>query len=223
MNRLSAFLLVMISIGALGYAHGRLTDRWGMPAEVSQAAERLALVPHEINGWVGTDLPIGTRQLEAASAEGSLSRQYMHSETGEVVQVMILCGRPGPIAVHPPTVCFVGSGVEQATEESKATLSSGETESEFFTADFVQTDLFEEAQRTYWAWSTTGRSWSAPGDSQTTRLTFAGEPYLYKMYFTTPVERLPGQEEFAPTSENVLNFMEAMLRLLPQSLNPDEA
>ena len=70
LNRITAFLVVLTSILALGFAHGHLTDRWGMPADVSQAAGRLDSVPQNISGWVGEDREIPERQLEGTSAEG---------------------------------------------------------------------------------------------------------------------------------------------------------
>ena len=217
-NRITAFLVTVVLILALGYAHGRLTDRWGISEEVFAAAARLDTVPNEISSWVGTDLEIGERQLEGASAVGYLKRRYIHSATGESVQVMILCGRPGPIAVHPPTVCFISGGVTQPEKESKTQLATADVPSEFLEAVFVQMDVLEDAaQRTYWGWSPDGQSWTAPDDP---RMAFAHEPYLYKMYFTIPTNHLSGDEEYEPTSENASAFMNSMIAVLSECLKP---
>ena len=221
-NKITAFLVVLTSVLALGYAHGRLTDRWGLSDELLRAAERLNTVPNEISGWVGTDQEISEQELDIAEAQGYLSRWYVNGETGERVQVMILCGRPGPISGHPPTVCFVGGGADRATPVSAVSIATGDAANEFQTADFIMVgpDVVQNAQRTYWSWSPNGQSWTSPEGDQ--RVAVAGESHLYKLYFTTPVESRVGSDEYESTSDNVTKFMETMLDVLAERLRDDE-
>ncbi|MFG0297700.1 MAG: exosortase-associated EpsI family protein, partial [Maioricimonas sp. JB045] len=108
-----AIALALIATIGSGLAHGILTDRWGVPETVHEAAARLENIPQSIPGWTSTDQELGERMLEQAGALSYISRNYVSENTGASIQVTLLCGRPGPLATHPPTVCFVNAGMKQ--------------------------------------------------------------------------------------------------------------
>jgi hypothetical protein len=211
--KIAAALALLIG---LGIAHGRLSDRWGVPVEVKKTAERVNLVPAEIHGWTSKELEVTARTFEAAGAEGMLKRVYQHPETGRSVQVMAICGRPGPISLHPPTVCFVQSGMQQREREERTKITVDGREQEFFVADFRAPGVLGEWQRTYWAWSTDTQSWHAPDDA---RREYAGRPLLYKLYLTTPID-IPADEAEVETDPVALEFMQEFLRALPKYAGP---
>ncbi len=200
----------------LGIAHGRLSDRWGVPAEIKQTAERVNLVPVEVHGWTSKELEVTERTFEAAGAEGMLKRVYIDPETKRNVQVMAVCGRPGPISLHPPTVCFVQSGMQMRETPLKSKITVDGREHEFFVADFRAPGVLGEWQRTYWAWSTDTKSWHAADDA---RREYAGRPLLYKLYLTTPID-IPADEAAVETDPVALEFMQAFLRALPKYARP---
>ena len=71
---------------------------WGLSVPLVVVASRLGLF----------DMPAEAYEAAAAELEGWLARRYLHRRTGVVVHVLLLCGRPGPLSVHTPEVCYYG-------------------------------------------------------------------------------------------------------------------
>jgi hypothetical protein len=203
----------------LGIAHGRLSDRWGIPVEVQKTAERVNLVPAGIHGWTSEEIEVNARAFDAAGAAGMLKRLYRNPDTGRSVQVMAICGRPGPVSLHPPTVCFVQSGMQQREREQRTTITVDGREHEFFVGDFKAPGVLGEWQRTYWAWSTDTQTWHAPKDA---RMEYAGQPLLYKLYLTTPID-IGADEATVETDPDAVKFMEEFLRAMAKYVEPAAA
>ncbi len=194
-------MLIVVALavaGLSGWVHGRITDRWGPPSNVLAVAKQVEDLTLDIDGWQSEPsgkIDDATRKL--AGAEGYFSRRYVHEKTGAEAHVTILCGRPGPISLHSPIYCFTLSGMTQLGKEAPIQLgaaatgpggdsqSASETSFAFLTADYRPPESRGGPDiRTFWSWSPDGQTWSAPEDA---RLTFAREPYLYRLYFTAPV------------------------------------
>ena len=173
----AALLLVV----AAGLAHGKVTDRWESSGELTAAAARLSQVPDAIGEWSSTDVTKNSEELAIAEASGYLCRHYRHARTGEEVTVLLLCGPPGPISVHPPTACYRARGYQLLGDPQLTELSSDERQDQFQLAEFQgQSTLTEDRVAIMWGWSA-ARQWSAP---ESPRFAFAGEPALYKLYVT---------------------------------------
>jgi hypothetical protein len=183
------FVLVIAS----GYVHGVLTDRWGTSGDVAQAAEKLEKIPHAFGDWHSEPLEIPASQLEAAEAVGHFARVYRNHETHTELQVLILCGPHGPIAVHPPTICFTGAGYVQADPETKQKIETDQIEGTFFETIFTKKmpEGYPVPLKTYWAWSENGRC-EAPDNP---RVRFAGSGHLYKIYVTRVLSPLDDKVE----------------------------
>lgn len=172
---------LLLIIGS-AYVHGVLTDRWGVPDDLSGAAAKLDAIPEVVGDWQSQPLEISEAQLQGAEAIGHCSRVYRNDKLNTEVQVMILCGPNGPIAVHPPTICFTSSGMRQAYPEKQRTVEAGDLTGKFWQTVFTKrspdglgTDL-----ETYWAWSVHGEC-KAPANP---RIEYAMSPHLYKIYVT---------------------------------------
>ncbi|MFG0331835.1 MAG: exosortase-associated EpsI family protein [Maioricimonas sp. JB049] len=196
-----AIALALIATVGSGLAHGILTDRWGVPETVHVAAARLDNVPATIPGWTSTPQEMSDRILEQAGAVGYLARAYVHNQTGAQVQVTVLCGRPGPLATHPPTVCFVNAGMKQLRPAQPILIERGDdhTAAEFQITDFDPPETASTSRtRTLWSWSPDGRHWSAPENS---RLEFAKHPHLYKLYILNTTLPEKDEEQLSPDVE----------------------
>src|ERR1051326_387735 len=113
MSRTLSLLGAIAIILSSGVAAGLMTDRWGTSREPAASAEKVKLVPKVIGDWEGVDgKELPAQDLAIGKIEGYLTRNYVNRNTGASVQVLLLCGRPGPIGVHTPDVCFVGAGHE---------------------------------------------------------------------------------------------------------------
>lgn len=174
-------LVVTVLVVATGLAQGVLTDRWGTPAAVGDAAARLNDIPLQIGGWTGQRHSVTPRMIEAAGAENIVDLEY-HSPRGDTLRLMLVCGRSGPVSRHPPNVCFPSAGFQQVSDvDSEKVLVPGVNEG----ATFATCHFAREASRflTRWSFSPDGEHWSVPSDP---RFAFATKPWLYKLYLNSP-------------------------------------
>ncbi|MBX3438095.1 MAG: hypothetical protein KF861_11435 [Planctomycetaceae bacterium] len=216
----ASFLVVAVVIAALsGWAHGLVIDRWGTPDDLKRVAEQVEKLDVNIEGWThGGDLGIRDQVRKAAGAEGYFSRNYTHDATGTTVQVTVLCGRPGPISLHTPDVCFVNAGMVQQADPTPTVLTRESTGGDvddvparFYVTRYAPPPSHPGPMiKTLWAWSNDGQSWSIP---ENPRLHFSREPYLYRLYFTTP------QAPFNPSETDEEEAKGPVDDFLPEFLN----
>ena len=162
--------------------HGKLTDRWGLASELQTAANRLDQLPNQLGDWSSEPVVLDKNSLEVANVAGYLCRRFVHKYSREEVTLLVVCGRPGQAAAHPPEVCYAASGYEVGAKRTRDLAAFGSA----WEADFTRTGNGNDGLRIVWAWSDDG-IWSA---SNSPRVQFARSGYLYKMYIirrmTTP-------------------------------------
>jgi hypothetical protein len=173
-----AFVVVFVD----GLVYGLWTDRWGNGQAVDEAVGRLERVPLTIGDWQGQARLEGSREAEQAGFSGFCLRRYERPRDGMVVEVMLACGRPGPLCVHPPSVCYAGAGFVQAEAAVKhVAFAAADTPAEFWKSRFTKSDsAIPMNLRIFWSWRTL-TSWKA---AHNPRWEFAAEPVLFKMYVT---------------------------------------
>jgi hypothetical protein len=177
MTRIPAFVTAFTVLAATGVIHGLWTDRWTFSAEPEASAAKLADVPVSVGAWQAQPMNLDSGEQEKAAIVGYIKRLYVHSLTRSRVQVVLVCGRPGPISVHTPDICFEGAG-NQMTNSERFSPASMPSDS-FWLGDFVK--MGREAQgsfRVFWSWNAEG-NWQA---SDNPRWTFARSKALFKLY-----------------------------------------
>lgn len=202
MTRVVTLLAAMSLIAAGTYSRGR-ADRVGTSRAVAAAAARLDRLPSDIGEWRGVDMEYNPRDFTSAGVVGVRIRRYTNPQ-GDRVVIMLVCGRPGPLAVHTPEACYVAAGfVPRGTPRRRAEASG----SEFLVAQFrKQAAAAPEALQIRWAWSD-GGSWEAP---EYPRLTYAGRPVLYKLYVIREVTTDVGDEQADPGARFLRVFLPAL-------------
>lgn len=169
-----------------GVVHGLLTDRWGRDREViAAAADRLAAVPVRVGDWVGSDQELEADQAKLAGIQGSLVRRYRHTGSGDTVALVIVCGSPGPIAVHTPDVCYAGSGYRPESPPVRLPVetAAGPTD-QCWAATFRNPDAaIPKRIEVLWAWNGSG-AWEAVDQP---RWRFARRPNLFKLYLSREI------------------------------------
>ena len=94
-------------------------------AKVPQHSANLEAVPHEIDSWKGTDIPIEQVVYEILETDDILSRMY-HDESGYPVRLLIVFSQNNRDSFHPPEICYVGGGTQLMEKKTEAlTLSDG--------------------------------------------------------------------------------------------------
>jgi hypothetical protein len=203
-----AFVVVLLS----GLGHGLWTARWTASNEPGASAARLANIPLTVGEWEGQELQLDAIQVAKADLAGYLMRRYVRRNGSQVV-ILLACGRPGPISVHTPDVCYGGTGYQMMGAPARESVAGDTSPTpEFFRADFGRPEqTTPERLRIYWAWSTTG-AWQAP-DSP--RLVFGRYPALYKLYV---VYTLPGTQKLE--EDPCRDFIRDLLPELQRHLFP---
>jgi hypothetical protein len=205
MKRIVITALAIVVILASGIVHGIWTGRWEFSDEPAASVARLPNIAMELGDWQGQTLDAESQQLGDASA--CLLRRYMNQLTGANVTVFLLCGRPGPVAIHPPDSCYAAGGYEIATPSLfKAPEEPGANLAEFRVARMRKKRAGEHSQlRIFWSWND-GTGWRVPADP---RWTFASASVLFKLYL---VRELPDFEEPLDDDPGI----DLMRRLLPE-------
>jgi hypothetical protein len=143
-----------------------------------------------------------------------LSRYYINRHTGAEVAVVVLCGRPGPLSLHSPEVCYAGAGFSISGERQKIPLTGeGLPAAEFFNARFIKPGVAPETLNVFWAWKASDGNWAASSDP---RLAYVRSTVLYKLYLIRRVVR--AEEDLS--HDPCLDFLRAFMPELEKRVSP---
>lgn len=211
MNRILITLLAASLILGAGLLHGKIIDRWGDSHEMNDAVARLQNLPASFGEWTSQAYELNPRHLQVAEIKGYVTRQYVHKRSGERISILLICGRPGPISVHTPDVCYQGAGYKMGTKVKQMQKDPGTSQvSEFWAARFTK-EPQPAPLNILWTWSDGGR-WIAPDNP---RLQFYRSKVLFKMYFSREAKSLN-----APVVDEVTqSFMTEFFPVLQKTLN----
>ncbi len=201
MTRLVPFGIVLLTVLASGAAAGLYTGRWGHSRTVQSAVTRLDRVPLALGAdWdVYEGRKLSEAEIALAEIDGYLARKYVHRRTGTIVTVLLLCGRPGPISVHTPEICYVGAGYAQ-TGSTKGYTAPTDSPCHFQVRDFRKTNVATPTMlRVFLSWGNSGE-WSVPANP---RIAFARKSYLYKLYVVHELTKDNESVEEDPAAELV--------------------
>jgi len=218
MSRAMPYLAAALITALCGVAHGLKSDRWSVSHELQDATARVNQIPAEFGDWVGKESEIDRRSLDAASITGHVSRRYVNRLTGSSFGVLLVCGRPGPISVHTPDICYAGAGYAIAGSPATLSLTYGDPPrpAEVFWADFAKPDAaIPSRMRILWAWST-GGPWRAP---ENPRFAHASHRFLYKLYVIrdAPASGAPADDDAA------VQFLKELFPVLDRALRSPSA
>jgi hypothetical protein len=207
---LAALAAIVLTAGVV---HGLQTDRWRTGPGLDAAAGRVATLPAKVGDWEGADDPSVTpEEMARAGVKGYVLRRYVNRATGRSVNVLLVCGRAGPVCVHTPEVCYAGAGYEQSGERKArdVTPPGDATAGRFLTARFKKTgNRSPGALDIYWGWGSDGQ-WDCPDNP---RLAYARQPYLYKLYVVREVPAVKAEADDTPAE-----FLKVMLPELRKTL-----
>ena len=204
-------VLAAVILAVSGYVNGVLTRRWDDPIDSAAVTARLAQLPAQIGDYTSEEgRPLKDYELKVGEIQGFLSRVY-HSPNGRRFDLLIVFGAAGPIALHPPTVCFTGAGLVMDREPISVPVPTSGADRpdkiEFWETVFSgNNDGSPFRMRTYWGWSTAG-IWKA---ATSPRTQFAGEPVLFKMYITTQ-ESPPAEGDEDVTRTATADFLKVLV------------
>jgi len=172
-------ILVAVLTIVSGMLQGRMSNRWGPTEDMQTAAKQLEKLPTQFGSWQlfsSQEMSEEARnQLECA---GYLYHTYKNRDTGEIVNMVLLLGPAGPIAVHTPEICYSSRAYKQlAPRECVTLLDRSNQKDNFWSLTFRSAGVNADTLQVYYAWRT-GDHWLAAGNP---RFSLAGQPYLYKI------------------------------------------
>lgn len=210
-----AALAAVFLIGS-GVAQGVWSGRWTTSAALDAASARLADVPRQVGDWTSVELPMDPREIKVAAFTGVVSRRYVNAKKNQAVNVLLACGRVGPLAVHTPEMCFVANGFEQMTAPQRVLVKPVDPArpDSFWMTDFRKpASTAGGFERIFYGWSN-GRNWATPDHDP--RWTFATSPFLYKLYASRDL--LTAGEP--TTGDPVVAFLDEFTPVLARTLQP---
>lgn len=205
---LSSWLAGGIAIGLIvmgGALYGSYSQRWGPPADLVAMGQAVEEMPEQIGDWVMIgEAPMAKSAIDMLECVGYVNRKYQHSKTGQIIDLAILVGPPGPIAVHTPEICFSSRAYDQETERREVEIVSddGHTNS-FWCLEFITKNVLANKLRVYYAWSL-GSNWTA---AEAPRYQFAAEPALFKLQMSAEIP--PG--ELGEKGDAGKEFLQALI------------
>ncbi len=207
---LAAIAIVLTS----GIIHGMWINRWRVSRDIEVAVSRLDQVPLTIGDWRGRRGSVPRHEWVRAGLDGLVMQHYENSRTGRATTVVLVCGRPGPVSVHTPEVCYPGAGFELAqSHPGSFSVDADGRRADLFEADFENHESFPHQRlRVYWSWNATG-TWRVPDNP---RLAFASRPVLYKLYLVSRTSE--GLEQSTDATET--EFLRVFLPELDRTLFP---
>ena len=218
MLRFLPHLLIASAIGltlAGGILHGRLSQRWGASGQAAAAGRRLADFPDHIGEWTTRErFELAKTTVDTLQCSGYLNRSYINQATGEIVNVAVVVGPPGPISVHTPEICYASAhhGIAQSRRAVKTRARTGE-QVETWALTFESTRVDKTLLRVHYAWARDER-WAAIANP---RVSMAGAPYLYKLQLATLLPSGSDIGDNDPCSNFLADFAPAFRR---HTLNP---
>jgi hypothetical protein len=210
-NSLTVLLALAIILGA-GVAQGVWSNRWGSPFDYERITATLQGVPKELGDWDAVDQPLDEVSMRVGRIDAYLSRLYTNRNTQDQVAIMLVCGQPGPISLHPPTICFASAGNEQTTPvtTNRYVYSPSGADLSYLTTDFSRTSGGMTSEtRVLWSWKGSG-PWLAP---TVPRWSFGSEAILGKLYVVRVATELEPLRDGQAVDASMADLLD---RLVPE-------
>lgn len=166
--------LALIVVG--GLLQGSMSNRWGIPKKYTEIGATLRDIPMRFGSWVANEeQEMEASHVKTLECEGYILRTYVHQSTGESINVVVLFGPKGPIAVHTPEICFSSVNLQATSLRAPQSFDFDGEQNTFWRLGFVSNSIEKNKLSVTYAWSD-GGPWVA---SEYPR--FWRTDYLYKI------------------------------------------
>lgn len=140
-----------------GVVHGYLDGRWSNPVDLNAQGDRLGELPKQLGDWVFVEsTPLDEGAANLLRCYGEEVRRYRNEKNGAEVNVAVLFGPRGPIAVHTPEVCYDSAGRQQVGGTRSETISTKTAEHRLWTVQFAENSQLAPSLDVWYAWSSGG-------------------------------------------------------------------
>ncbi|TWU01258.1 exosortase-associated EpsI family protein [Stieleria varia] len=203
---------VTICVAAIllsGILHGYLDGRWVDKPNLQRIGAQLAELPSKCGDWeLADEGELDERAAEMLQCHGSLVREYWNPASGQRVNVAVLFGPRGPIAVHVPEICYSSRGTEPAGPTTVLTLKTDDQLDQLWRVEFQREGSEEPHLEVCYGWSDGGR-WQA---AKYPRVWLTDQ--LYKVQVAGP----PGTDgQPSPVQDFLKSFLPALNHQISQN------
>lgn len=204
----------LVLVVGYGVAEGLWTDRWGLSGELEQASARVSRVPRTFGDWEGRDFELDPDQIRQAQIISYVQRRYVHRQKGTEITVLLVCGRPGPTALHSPNICYEGAGYTPAFEQERKafTIAGLAAPAAFHMVQYQKSGPAPEPLLIYWSWNATG-DWQVPDNPP---FHFGHHRALYKLYVIRQLTKVDESLQDDPSPEFIGQFLPEVHKALFQ-------
>lgn len=203
--------MVAALTGGSALLAGAFQNRWGLPEALVQAAVRVDQIPETIGAWeLQSANPLPQDSVNMLQCAGHTSRTYRNRESGQIVNMFVIVGPPGPTAAHTPEICYSSRDYNIMGGKEKILLPTPRhPQSSVWALTLRGNDVRADLLDVAYAWNS-GSGWEA---SDSPRYGYRGKPYLYKLQVagivdvTQPGQQRPCQDflrELLPTLDRIL-------------------
>jgi hypothetical protein len=213
-----AFLAVVTATLLVGVIQGKLSRRWGLAPDLLAVVARLESFGANFGDWeLSESSRLEPGVIEMLECAGHLRQTYVHRKTGQAVNVAVMLGPPGPIAVHTPEICFSSRAHQQDGERQKVQIHGrGGRADELWVVNFQPKNSTADHLRVYYGWTTDG-AWQA---SPHPRFQFSGQPWLYKIQLATVLPAGVDASKTDAVRDFLLDFLPALNAVLGDAPSP---
>jgi Protein of unknown function (DUF3485) len=219
--RFSLLVVVVVALTVVpAILEGKYLNRWGTPSDLDAAAGQIEQLPHELGPWLSQQdgEPLSPAVRQELALAGSISRTYVHRETGAVVNLLLMVGQPGPLLRHPPDICYANRANEQVGDTITFEVTATNPSSKFDLLEYkrpqsLTTDRFLVAYS-----MATSATWSVP---RVPRMEFGGASKLYKVQILTSLESAEDHQKGVADLQQFANsFCNSFDQLLTKPQQP---
>lgn len=141
-----------------GVVHGYLDGRWSKNEDMIAKGSRLEELPENIGDWeLATKSSLKPKAAQILRCHGSVVRHYRHQVSGATVNIAVLFGPRGPIAVHTPEICYSSIGTNLVDERQVTSIECEGDEHKFWAVQFAVDPLPDPSLEVWYAWSDGGQ------------------------------------------------------------------
>jgi hypothetical protein len=145
-----------------GGFHGFLDGRWSDRPNLEQTGARLNELPANCGDWeLISDTKLDDKSEEILQCYGSVVREYLKPSTGDRVNVFVVFGPRGPIAVHTPEVCYSSTGTESVGDRVPESLLVGGNKHQLWKVQFRKANTQSAPHLEVWYGWSDGSVWHA--------------------------------------------------------------
>ncbi|QEF99609.1 hypothetical protein Mal15_36750 [Stieleria maiorica] len=160
-SRRQVFASLLVLTLLSGVVHGVLDGRWSVHEDKVAHGNLLNDLPESFGEWTLVEHgDIHEGALQQLRCYGSVRNVYRHGPTNTLLNVAVMYGPRGPIAVHTPEVCYSSEGTEQTRKRSKETVETDSGPNQFWSVEFARRDDPSSRFEVWYGW-TSGANWTA--------------------------------------------------------------